>query len=277
MTGLVVKARGSEPYNAELDWSGIDPLVEHDDYLYDEETGTVQLLYRPTEGLRQLQVSYTHGYSATPAVLMGSDKLDHLARCGISTTLSPLSSLVRGMDHKASNDAAYIAATQPNLETVTLQPPAPIAAHRVRVHAPRDNPIVDDQQTITMVLRGDAVELDRMTLSSPVEAQTYTLSADPHTAYAQYHVDFIGTLDTTLRVSLIDYDFIDADLSHLKGSAPSDLSNACAMLAAHLYQEAQAQRTLTNDDDAQVINAGTIPQTVRMILRPYLRSRVTFV
>lgn len=282
VNNLVVKYRGSTPLEAGFSWADVDALVEYDDYLYDQVTGEIRLQFAPHAMPHGLYASYQEGYATTPDMLYGSKREKHLYQLGVETALSPLGLLFAGLPRKEFTSSAKTDAVQPALASIEVAPPQTIAAHRVRIYAPQDRAIVADTQEVVITLKagpsGGETLLGQLTLPTPLEGQEYILSADPDTAYDRYLVEFTGTLDTNLSVSLVDFDFVDAGVLHMRGSAPEPLCTACAMLAVYLYHKT-ARDGVGKDADTsnRTYSSGAIPPEIRQILKPYKNQRISFV
>lgn len=282
VNNLVVKYRGATTLDDEFSWSAIEPLVEFTDYIYDSASGEVRLRFAPTAMVHGLQVSYTQGYQTTPETLYGTARTQHLHQIGIDTQLTPLPALFMGIPYKEVASAAKLSATQPTLDKVVIAPPQAIAMHKLRLYAPQDAPMLGGDQPLTITVRGgpdgSATQISTTTVETPLEGQSYTLVGDPSTAYARYEVEFSGTSDAQLAVSLIDPVFVNPDVQHMRGSAPEPLTQACAMLAVHLYRK-EASGSVGSDEDGRdrTYNSPVMPIEVSRLLRPYRKPRVAFV
>lgn len=282
INGLVVKYRGGHPLEAGFVWDGIDPLVEFQDYVLRQETGEIQLLFRP-EGMPQgLRVEYTEGYATAPDVLSGTRATNHLMQLGVDTGLAPLPAMFTGVPHPRVTDCATVAGTAALLASLTVVPPEPIAAHRVRIYAPQDQALAKSGQGITLTLHGgpegEATQLATVNVGSPMPGHVYELAGDPATAYGRYEVRITGGADDEVAVGSVRLDFVDTDTLTMEGSAPEGLSTACAMLAAHLYRKAARDGVgKTADVTGRSYVGGVIPADVLQLLRPFRRSRISFV
>jgi hypothetical protein len=277
--GLIVRYRGSVILDADFLWDDVTPLILNQDYLFDAVSGEVQLLFAPAAMLHGLRVSYSEGYATTPETLYGAARTSHLHQMGAETELQPLSALFGGIAHKEASKAATAAATQPELASIAVVTPLAIAAHRVRIYAPQDAALVDVDQEITLTLIGGVdTQLDQLVIRSPMAGQTYELSADPLTAYSQYAVKVTGTLDANVSVSFMDFDFVDTDVMHMRHAAPSLLSDACALLAVHLYNKTTRDGLGKNSDSkSRPYAALVMPPEVAAMLSGYSHQRVNFV
>lgn len=281
LSALSVKYRGSTPLDEDFDWDDIEPLVQDVEYLYDEATGRIKLLFAPTGMIHGLRVAYTEGYSTTPDKLWGSKRTDHMTQLGIETTLSPIQNLFTGADRKQVSDAATVNATQPDLVSLIVQPPVAAALHSLRVFSPNDRGMPETDQSLTLTLKAGAsseTTLTTQVIDKPLAGQVYTLAGAPAQTHPRYELTITGTTDSSIAVGKVIWDFADADVVHMKGSAPDPLTEACAILAAHLFYKENSQTTgkSSNRSGQTMKGSANMPAEVIQMLRPYKSQRVRF-
>lgn len=282
ISGLVVKYRGDTVLDEDFSWDDVDALVLNRDYQYQPGTGRIRLLFHTAQLVSGIRVSYASGYTATLGELGGAAGEAVMLGTGYEGSVSSLAKLLTGPQFKMIADADSYAGTAPELFSLALTPPNALGLHRVQISAPQNGGVCSVDQPLTCALYGgpDGSEtlLDTVPVAVSLPGQVITLSGVPTTAYPRYRVAITGAADATMRVSLISPSFADASVQHLRDSAPPELTEACAILAAHLYTKGLRDGIgKTADRGNRAYSAGVFPPEVLQLLRPFREPRVVFI
>ena len=281
LSSLVVKDRAEFTYDEEFNWDDVDPLVTPDNYVYDEDTGTVRLRYRQSSRVHGMQFSFTKGFAGTSEMLAGQEVLNLLSLSGLDTNLSTPGRMLAGVKAKEASDSASVAVGAAEAVYITLQPGRETALKGLFVYAPQDAPIVDGDQEFIMTLIGISAgsqdtTLSTVTVTTPLALQQFYLEGDGDTIYEQYRVTISAASPANVIVSYVEYEFADADQRHMQDTAPRNLSEACAMLAVQLYTRNEGGSTGTDEDGDRVAVSPMTPE-IRQMLKPYRSSGITLV
>lgn len=279
ITGMVVKYRtDATPMDEDFSWDDVEALVEQKDYLYDALTGTITLLFAPADKLQALRVSYTEGYTQQPQILYGSRKTELLQQVGVTTVFDNIGRLFAGVKQKPSANATTYAATGGANADTTLVLPTARAMHSATLYAAEDAALTPDNSAVALSLRSSSDELGAQTITTPLPGQVYTIAGDPDVDDTTFVLRMVPTSTLTLTASLIDLNFVDPDYTHLRGSAPSAMSEAAAIFAAHLYKKGVRDGIgRDSDDTGRDFNTSFMPPEVQALLREHKEQIVSFV
>lgn len=286
LTGLVVKYRGGAIYDEHFTWDDVEPLITPTHYVYEEATGRIRLRFLTSEMMHGLRVSFTATAGSKPDVIVGEERRSLMASIGLQTDLTPPGALFTGVEHKGVSACPSVTGNAPTLASITLQPPQLTTLHRVRLIGPRDGTILGSGQPTTVRLigvpaTGPEEALHEISSPNPLPMTTYTLEGSQTVAYSSYRIEVAGAATDTVRLSFVDPSFAHPVWRHMEGYVAPEVSEACAMLAFHLYQRGNLDGIGKGADATGRGYSGvtSIPQDVKDLLRQHVRrgSGVTFI
>jgi hypothetical protein len=279
LTGLTVRYRAGAPYDDEFDWEDAPLLVQPTDYIYEPGLGRIRLRFNPQTMVHGLRVSYTTTTGSAYDVMVGEDRKSAMASMGLSTTFAPAGLLFTGVQIKGAGACASCAFTAPGAATIDFTPEALTALHKMTVHGPRDGTILASGQATTVKLEGvpligSPVTMKQVNSPNPLPLTTYQLPGDPATAYPTYRLTIEGAATDVARVSFIDLELSHTEWKHAEGYVAPEVSEACAMLAYHLYKRGDLDGIGKDSDRTgrSYSSSSVIPPEVKQLLRSHMRT-----